>query len=65
VPVTSGIMTDPKETKMSAAVDNAGVHAKNAINVAMEDLTEDDRKEVERELEKEMAKLHKRKLACF
>jgi hypothetical protein len=32
-------------------VDGAGVHAKNAINVVMEDLAEEDRKEVERELD--------------
>jgi hypothetical protein len=31
----------------------------------MEDLAEEDRKEVERELEEEMAEIRRRKLACF
>jgi hypothetical protein len=31
----------------------------------MEDLIEEDRKEIERELEEEMAERRKRKLACF
>jgi hypothetical protein len=35
-------MADPKGTKTSAMADNAGMQARNAINVAMEDLTEDD-----------------------
>jgi hypothetical protein len=58
-------MVDPKETRTSAVADNADVHARNAINVGMDDLTEEDSKEVEQELEKEMAELRKRKLACF
>jgi activator of HSP90 ATPase len=65
LPVTSGIMADLKGARTLAAADNAGVHTKNAINVAMEDLTEYDKKEVERELEEEMAELRRRKLACI
>jgi hypothetical protein len=57
LPVTSGIMADLKGARTSAPADNAGVHVKNAINMAMEDLTEDDMKEVERELEEEMVEL--------
>jgi hypothetical protein len=37
--IVSGIMAGPKGAKTSAAADNTGVHAKNTINVAMEDLT--------------------------
>jgi hypothetical protein len=58
-------MADPKGSKPSRMVDGTGVHVKNAINVAMEDLAEEDRKEVERELEEEMAEIRRRKLACF
>jgi hypothetical protein len=58
-------MADPKGSKPSRTVDGTGVHVKNAINVAMEDLAEEDRKEVERELEEEMAEIRRRKLACF
>jgi hypothetical protein len=58
-------MADPKGSKPSAAVDGAGVHPKNAINIAMEDLAEEDRKEVERQLEEEMAEVRRKKLACF
>jgi hypothetical protein len=50
-------MADLKGARTSAPADNAGVHVKNAINMAMEDLTEDDMKEVERELEEEMVEL--------
>jgi hypothetical protein len=35
------------------------------IAVVMEDLAKADRKELERELEEEMAERHQRKLACF
>jgi hypothetical protein len=35
------------------------------MNVVMEDLTEEDWKEVEHELEEEMAESYRRKLACF
>jgi hypothetical protein len=41
-------MADPKGSKPTAVVDGAGIHPKNAINVAMADLAEEDRKEVER-----------------
>jgi hypothetical protein len=58
-------MANPKGSKPSAVVDGASVHPKNSINVAMEDLAEEDRKEVERQLEEEMAELRRRKLACF
>jgi hypothetical protein len=58
-------MVDPKEARVSATVDNVSVRVKNTINVAMEDLSEDDRKAVEQELEREMAELWRRKLACF
>jgi putative ubiquitin-RnfH superfamily antitoxin RatB of RatAB toxin-antitoxin module len=37
----------------------------NTINVMMEDLTEEDRIEVERQLEEEMAEVRRKKLACF
>jgi prefoldin subunit 5 len=58
-------MVDPKEARASVAADNAGVHAKNTVNVAMEDLNEDDMKKMEQELEREMAELQRRKQACF
>jgi hypothetical protein len=58
-------MADPRGTSSSAAIDNTGVQAKNAINVAIEDVTEDDRKEVELELEDEVAEPRKKKLVCF
>jgi hypothetical protein len=50
-PVSVRSVADPKGSRASAAVDGAGVHSKNAINVVMEDLAEEDRKEVERELD--------------
>jgi hypothetical protein len=58
-------MADPKGSKPSVVVDDTGVHPKNAINVTMEDLAKEDRKEVERQLKEEMAELRWRKLACF
>jgi hypothetical protein len=60
-----GIMVDPKEARTSMVADNASVHVKNAINVEMADLNDEDRKTVEQELEWEMAELRRRKLACF
>jgi hypothetical protein len=60
-----GIMADPKGSKAATTADGAGVHAKNAINVAMEDLVKADRKEVEKEIEEELAEIRRRKLACF
>jgi hypothetical protein len=65
LPVTGGSMADPKWARTSVVASNAGIHAKNAINVAMNDLTEDDRKEVHQELENVMTELRRRKLACF
>jgi hypothetical protein len=58
-------MPDPKETKLVPATNGASVHAKNTINVVMEDLTKEDNKEIERELEEEVAEMRRRKLACF
>jgi ribosome recycling factor len=52
-------MMDPKGIKVSTAMDGAGVQARNAIHVLMEDLTEEDRKEVEHELEGAMASLRR------
>jgi hypothetical protein len=60
-----GIMADPKGSKAATTADGAGVHAKNAINVAMEDLVEADQKEVEKEIKEELAEIQGRKLACF
>jgi hypothetical protein len=34
-------------------------------HMAMEDLTEEGRKEIEKELQEEMAEMQKRKLVCF
>jgi ATP-dependent protease HslVU (ClpYQ) ATPase subunit len=45
--------------------DGTGVQARNNIHVAMEDLTEEDRKELEHELEEEMVERRHKKLACF
>jgi hypothetical protein len=58
-------MADPKGGKAITATDNIDVQAKNAINVAMEDLAEVDRREIEWELEEELAEIWRRKLACF
>jgi hypothetical protein len=57
-------MADPKGSK-AVTTDGAAIHGKNAINVALENLTKEDRKAVKQELKKEMAELRKRKLACF
>jgi hypothetical protein len=54
-------MADPKGAKAAKPVDGAEVDARNTIAMAMEDLTEDDRKE----LEEEMTERRCRKLACF
>jgi hypothetical protein len=58
-------VVDPKEARASAAADNTGFRVKNTVNVAMENLNEDDMKAVEQELEREMAELRRRKLAYF
>jgi hypothetical protein len=57
-------MADPKGAK-EAVTDGTSIHANNAINVVMEDLSEEDREEVEHELEGEMVERCKRKLVCF
>jgi hypothetical protein len=58
-------VVDPKGSKASIATDVVGVHAKNAINIAMEDLSKEDRKGIVKELEEEMAERRRYKLACF
>jgi hypothetical protein len=58
-------MADPKGSKASIATDGMGVLAMNAINITMEDLAEEDRKEVEQHLKEEMAELRRKKLVCF
>jgi hypothetical protein len=58
-------MADLKGAKATTPTDGAGVDARSLINVAMEDLTEEDRRVVERELEEEMAERRHKKLACF
>jgi hypothetical protein len=50
-------------TKDSAARTEVGPH--NSIGAAMEDLPEAERRVLEKELEEEMAKTRRRKLACF
>jgi hypothetical protein len=60
-------MADPKGTK--AVPDGMKVSAENVTEVAMEDLSEKDREEIEgelqRELEEVMVERRKKKLACF
>jgi uncharacterized protein YjaG (DUF416 family) len=58
-------MTDPKGLKAATTTDGVGILAKNAIDVAMEDLAMEDQKEVEQQLEEEMVELRRKKLACF
>jgi hypothetical protein len=58
-------MADPKGSKAATVTYGAGVLAMNAINVTMEDLAEEDRKEVERQLKEEMAELRRKKFACL
>jgi hypothetical protein len=62
----SGVRADPKGTK--AAPDDAGVNTENVISVEMEDLSEKDRDDLERELQRELkvrAERRRKKLACF
>jgi hypothetical protein len=40
-------MADPTGSKPAVGVDGAGIDPKNAINVVMEDLAKEDRKEVQ------------------
>jgi hypothetical protein len=59
-------LADPKGVKAAAAAANGtGIQARNMIMVAMEDLAKADRKELEKELEEDMALRIQRKLACF
>jgi hypothetical protein len=53
-------MMNPKE---SGARTKVGPH--NTIGVAMEDRPEVERRALEKELKEEMAKVRRRKLACF
>jgi hypothetical protein len=53
-------MMNPKE---SGAQTEVGPH--NMIGVAMEDLPEEERRALEKELKEEMAKVRRRKLMCF
>jgi hypothetical protein len=50
-------------SKDSAAQTKVGPH--NTIRVAMEDLPEAERRALEKELDEEMAKARRKKLACF
>jgi hypothetical protein len=65
MPVRNKGMEDPNGLKASLVAAGAGVQAKNTINMMMEDLLEEDWKEIERDLEEEMAEVRRRKLACF
>jgi hypothetical protein len=58
-------MADPKGVKPAAPVNGAGVDTRNTIVVAMEDLIEADRRELEKELEEDMVERWRKKLACF
>jgi hypothetical protein len=61
------IMTDPKATRVTG--DSSGVNPRSVIEVAMEDLSEKDQKDLELELQREMeemmAEWRRKKLACF
>jgi hypothetical protein len=59
------ILVDPKGSKGAAVANGAIVETKNSINMEMEGLTEEDRKEVEHELEMEMVEIQRKKLVCF
>jgi hypothetical protein len=58
-------MVVPKGAKATMPTKGTGVDACNTISVAMEDLSEEDRRAMERELEEEMAERQHKKLACF
>jgi hypothetical protein len=64
-PVGQERMADPKVGKAAMASNDAGVQARNTIHVAMEDLAEEDRKELEHELKEDMAERQCKKLACL
>jgi translation initiation factor IF-2 len=53
-------MMNPKESGAQTKV-----RPDNTISVAMEDLPEAERRELEKELEEEMAEARRRKLTCF
>jgi hypothetical protein len=61
------IMIDPKATRVTG--DSSGVNPRSVIEVAMEDLSEKDQKDLELELQREMeemmAEWQRKKLACF
>jgi hypothetical protein len=57
-------MANLKGVKPATPVDGARVDTRNTIIIAMEDLTEADRRELEKELEEEMAERRRKKLAC-
>jgi hypothetical protein len=59
------IMTDPKATRVTG--DSSGVNPRSVIEVAMEDLSEKDQKDLELqcEMEEMMAEWRRKKLACF
>jgi hypothetical protein len=60
-------MADARGTK--SVLSDTGVNIENVISVAMEDLFDKDRDELEREWQREleeiMAERRKKKLACF
>jgi hypothetical protein len=58
-------ITDPKGAKVAMLTDGTRVNAQNAINIAMEDLVDEDQKAIEQGLEEEMAERHHKKLVCF
>jgi hypothetical protein len=53
-------MTNPKESGAQTKV-----RPPNMIDVAMEDLSEVERRALEKELEEEMAEVRRKKLTCF
>jgi hypothetical protein len=59
-------MADPKG--MESVPDGAAISAENVISVEMEDLSEKDQDELERELQRELEEFmaeRRKKLACF
>jgi hypothetical protein len=64
-PIRQERVANPNVGKVMTVSNGAGVQAKNTIHVAMEDLTEEDQKELELELEEEMAERQCKKLSCF
>jgi hypothetical protein len=64
-PIRQERVANPNVGKVTTVSNGAGVQARNTIHVAMEDLTQENQKELERELEEEMAERQRKKLACF